>query len=168
MNLLLLSAVVLALAVGCGGNRGGQAEEAGTAETRPTEAEQMTTATEEGETILIKTHVTISPARTGATGEVLRGSSIGDSPFCPGGAFRDKHGNDTIGLVDRTFRCPKGRLRIGFTPGVPQGRTQAGPWKIVSGTGAFEGLRGDGEMETKYERGSFDEGRETFTGTVTR
>ena len=70
--------------------------------------------------------------------------------------------------MDRTFRCPEGRLRIGFTPGVPQGRTQAGPWKIVSGTGAFEGLLGDGEMETKYERGSFDEGRETFTGTVTR
>ena len=45
---MLLSAVVLALAVGCGSN-GGQAEEAGTAETRATEAEQTTTATEDGD-----------------------------------------------------------------------------------------------------------------------
>ncbi len=99
-------------------------------------------------------------------GEVLRGSSIGDSPFCPHGTFRDKHGNDEIGLVDRTLRCPDGSLRIGFTPGVPQGRTQAGPWKVLSGTGGFEGLRGHGQMEVKYERGSSSVGRETFTGTV--
>ena len=162
MKLLLLSAVVLALAAGCGGNGGGQAEEAGTGEATATEAEQTTTATEGGEAILIKTHVTIP------TGEVLRGSSIGDSAFCPGGTFRDRHGDADIGLVDRTFRCPDGSLRIGFTPGVPDGRTQTGPWKVVSGTGAFEGLRGHGRMEVKYKRGSSSEGRETFTGTVAR
>jgi hypothetical protein len=119
-------------------------------------------ATESGEAIRIRTHVNIP------MGEVLGGSSIGDSPFCPGGTFRDHHGNDDIGLVDRTFRCPDGTLRIGFTPGVPQGRTQTGPWKVLSGTGAFEGLHGSGQMETKYERGSDTKGRETFTGTVAR
>ena len=72
------------------------------------------------------------------------------------------------GLVDRTFRCPDGSLRIGFTPGEPQGRTQAGPWRVASGTGAFKGLRGAGQMKVKYETGSDTKGRETFTGTVTR
>jgi len=68
--------------------------------------------------------------------------------------------------VDRTFVCPDGSLRIGFTPGFPQGRTQSGPWKVLSGTGALETLQGNGEMEVKYERGSHTKGRETFTGTV--
>ena len=97
--------------------------------------------TQGGEAILIKTHVTIP------TGEVLRGSSIGDSPFCPGGTFRDKDGNDTIGSVDRTFRCPEASLSNGFTRGVGQNRKQTIPWKIVSGTGAFEGPQGSGQME---------------------
>src|SRR4051794_10940955 len=39
------------------------------------------------------------------TGEVLGGSSIGDSPFCPGGTFRDGQGGADIGSVDRTIRC---------------------------------------------------------------
>jgi hypothetical protein len=71
-------------------------------------------------------------------------------------------------LVDRTFRCPDGSLRIGFTPGVRQGRTQTGPWKVLSGTGVFEGLQGSGQMETKYEGSSDRKGHETFTGTVAR
>jgi hypothetical protein len=126
-----------------------------------------TTAAESDEPILIKTRVDIP------TGEVLGGSTIGDSPFCPGGRFRDKHGSEDpsvppYGLVDRTFRCPDGSLRIGFTPGEPQGRTQAGPWRVASGTGAFKGLRGAGQMKVKYEPGSDTKGRETFTGTVTR
>jgi hypothetical protein len=118
--------------------------------------------TEGGEPILIRTHVNIP------SGKVLGGSSIGDSPFCPGGTFHDQHGNEDIGLVDRTFRCPDGTLRIGFTPGVPQARTQAGPWKVLSGSGAYEGLQGSGQMKTRYVRGSDMEGRETFTGTVAR
>ena len=98
------------------------------------------------------------------TGEVLGGSTIGDSPFCPGGTFRDKHGSEDpsvppYGLVDRTFRCPDGSLRIGFTPGEPQGQTQAGPWRVASGTGAFKGLRGGGQMKMTYDaRGSDHEG----------
>jgi hypothetical protein len=126
-----------------------------------------TTAAESDKPILIKTRVDIP------TGEVLGGSTIGDSPFCPGGMFRDEHGSEDpsvppYGLVDRTFRCPDGSLRIGFTPGEPQGRTQAGPWRVASGTGAFKGLRGAGQMKVRYEPGSDAKGRETFTGTVTR
>jgi hypothetical protein len=115
--------------------------------------------------ILIKTDLTIP------NGEVLKGSSLGDSPFCPGGTFQDAHSEDhEIGLVDRTFRCPAGSLRIGFSPQAPTTRlTQSGPWHVVSGTGAFEGLEGDGEMEIEYEPHTrATEGRETFTGTVAR
>lgn len=120
-------------------------------------------STADAEPILINTRVDFSGRIP--KGEVLDGSTIGDSASCPGGTFRDRHGNDDIGLVDRTFRCPDGTLRVGFTPGEPQGDTQAGPWNIVSGTGAFEGLRGQGQMEAR-ESGN-NEGRETFTGTVT-
>ena len=129
-----------------------------------------------GDPILIKTNVEIDipeggpqPGKSISEGEVLGGSSLGDSPFCPGGTFSDLHSDDPdVGLVDRTFDCPDGSLRIGFTPGVPQGRTQAGGWKVLSGGGAFEGLRGGGQMEVKYERGTHgSEGREMFTGTVT-
>jgi hypothetical protein len=126
-----------------------------------------TTAAESDEPILIKTRVDIP------TGEVLGGSTIGDSPFCPGGRFRDKHGSEDpsvppYGLVDRTFRCPDGSLRIGFTPGEPQGRTQAGPWRVASGTGAFKGAAGSRSDEGEVRARQRHEGRETFTGTVTR
>jgi hypothetical protein len=118
---------------------------------------------EGSEEIVINTQVERSQP-----GEVLDGSTIGDSPFCPGGTFEERHGNDAIGLVDRTFTCPDGSLRIGFTPGAPEGDTQSGPWRVVSGTGAYEGLSGNGEMETTYEPGSVTKGRETFLGTVSR
>jgi hypothetical protein len=129
-----------------------------------------TTAAESDEPILIKTRL------DGSKGEVLAGSTIGDSPFCPGGTSRYKHGSEDPSvppyeLVDSTFRCPDGSSRIGFSPGQPQGRTQAGPWRVVSGTGAYKGLQGGGEMKTTYDRGGGKhptKGRETFTGTVTR
>jgi hypothetical protein len=159
-----LGVVLTITAIGvaaCGGDDG---DAAGT--TAVPSIERGSTADGEagGEPILIKTDVTFRQREV--TGEVLGGSTIGDSPFCPGGTFRDRHGNEDIGLVDRTFVCPDGGLRIGFTPGVPQGRTQSGPWKVLSGTGAFEGLQGQGRMEIKYERGSDTKGSETFTGTV--
>jgi hypothetical protein len=115
---------------------------------------------EGGEAILINTRVTLP------TGEVRRASVIGDSTFCPGGTFRDRHGDTDIALVDRTFRCPNGTLRIGFTPGVPGDLTQSGPWNVVSGTGVFEGLQGSGQMEIRKKPNSCLDGHETFTGTV--
>jgi hypothetical protein len=117
---------------------------------------------EGSEEIVIKTDLNIP------TGEVLGGSSIGDSPFCPGGTFRDKDGNDEIGFLDRTYRCPDGSLRMGFSPHEPQGLTQTGPWEIVSGTGAYEGMEGSGQMEVTFKSANSDQGRETFTGTVAR
>lgn len=149
--------VCMALVTACGG---GSDNAAGTNAT----STMKSNPTADGEPIRIKTHVNFSGSIP--EGEVLDGSTIGDSPFCPGGTFRDLHGNDDIGLVDRTFRCPNGTMRVGFTPGEPQGDTQAGPWKILSGTGAFERMRGQGRMEVR-ESGN-NEGGETFTGTVAR
>ena len=77
-----------------------------TTETRAGERKQR----RGGEAILIKTRLTIP------VGEVLRGSSIGDSAFCPGGRFRDRHGGTGEGTVVKTFRCPGGRLTITFSP----------------------------------------------------
>ena len=129
-----------------------------------------------GESILIKTRVKIGAAEelrgsNVSEGEVLDGSSIGDSPFCPGGTFRDAHSDDPeIGFVDRKFQCSDGSLRIGFSPQAPTTPlTQSGPWHVVSGTGLFAGLQGDGQMKIKYEpHTQATEGRETFTGNVTR
>lgn len=155
----------------CGDDDG---DENGAATTPGVDTDLSADPGEGSEEIVIKTDVVIDipeggpqPGVSISEGEVLGGSSLGDSPFCPGGTFSDLHSDDPdIGLVDRTFDCPDGGVRIGFTPGVPQGRTQSGPWKLVSGTGAFEGLQGEGQMEIKYEPGSDTKGRETFTGTV--
>ncbi len=71
--------------------------------------------------------------------------------------------------MDRTITCPDGTVRIGFTPDDPQGPTQTGSWRIVSGTGAFEGLRGSGEMEVSFDpEDSSVPAREVLSGTVTR
>ena len=107
-----------------------------------------------------------------ASGVVIRaGSSIGDSPFCSGGTIGDRHGTNGVGLVDRMFTCPDGTLRMGFDPQVPTGDTQRGPWRIVSGTGAYRGWRGNGRMVIRYDASDTSahpvNGHETFTGTVT-
>jgi hypothetical protein len=123
---------------------------------------------------VIKTSVEINAAEENvgsnvSRGEILDGSSIGDSPFCPGGTFQDAHSEDpAIGFVDRTIECPDGSLRIGFSPGAPTDPLhQSGPWHVVSGTGAYDGLEGDGEMTIEYEpHTQATEGQETFTGTV--
>jgi hypothetical protein len=149
-------------------------DENGAATTPGVDSDLSADPGEGSEEIVIKTQVKIGAAEelrgsSVSEGEVLGGSSIGDSPFYPGGTFRDAHGDDPdIGLVLRTFDCPDGSLRIGFTPGPPTTpRTQAGPWRVLSGTGAFEGLEGDGQMEITYEpHTEATEGRETFTGTV--
>lgn len=127
----------------------------------------------DGEQLLLLTRMTFTPGEVGASGRILDGSTVGDSPFCPGGTVEDKHGSqdpaeEPYGLVDRTITCADGTLRMGFTPQEPQGRTQTGPWKIVGGTGALEGLQGSGRMEATYDRGDDTKVRERFTGTVTR
>lgn len=128
------------------------------------------------ERIVIRTRMTIAAEEGSepiATGEVLEGSTLGGSPFCVGGAILDSHGSpdtseEPYGLIDRTITCPDGTVRIGFTPEAAQGLTQKGSWTIVSGTGAFDGLRGSGTMEVAYDPDDDSLGRETLTGTVTR
>jgi hypothetical protein len=159
--------MVCVLLGACGGGEDGAAD-----------TSAASTSDSAGEPILIQTSVTIA-ATPGpepiATGEVLEGSTLGGSPFCVGGTILDSHGSpdpaeEPYGPIDRTITCPDGIVRVGFTPEVevPEGQTQTGSWTIVSGTGAFEGLRGNGEMEVTYDPGDDSLGRETFTGTVAR
>jgi hypothetical protein len=76
------------------------------------------------------------------------------------GAVRD-HRQDG-GIVD-----DGGDGLLSALPGEPQDLTQTGSWTIVSGTGAFEGLRGSGEMEVTYDPNDDSLTHERLTGTVT-
>ena len=130
-----------------------------------------------GEPIVIRTRVMIAAmagAEIPATGDVLEDSALGDEPFCVGGTIEDRHpGTDAAEqafLLVRTITCPDGTVRVGFSPDVGQapGLTQGGSWTIVSGSGAFEGLRGSGNMEVTYDPDDGSLARETWSGTVTR
>jgi hypothetical protein len=145
-------------------------------EDEPADAGASTTAPRV-EQIVIRTRMVIAAeegAEPIATGEVSEGSTLGGSPFCAGGTILDSHGSDDPavephGLIDRTITCRDGSVRMGFTPEVaPPGQAQTGAWTIVGGTGAFEGLRGSGEMEIVNDPNDGSLGRETLTGTVTR
>ena len=125
-----------------------------------------------GEPIVIRTSISIAPrpgAEVIATGEVMKGSTLGGSPFCVGGTILDSHGSTDpeVLLIARTITCPEGRVRMDLTPEVPQGLTQTGSWAIVSGTDDFEGLSGSGEMEIAYDPDLEAPARETYTGTAT-
>ena len=129
----------------------------------PVTAEETTPgdpAAEDGEPILIETSVSLPE------GEVLPDSLIGESAFCPGGTFRDDHGEPPLGLVVKTFRCPDGSLTITFSP-TQHSLIQSSSWRVVEGSGEFEGLSGQGWMVAKFEEGD-PAGRETFAGTVIR
>jgi hypothetical protein len=128
--------------------------------------ETGTSAKDGGEPILIKTHLAPLNARGESTGEVLSGSTIGDSAFCAGGKFLDGPVKPPRRSVVRSFRCPGGTLTITFIS-TPPGVKQRSNWKVVKGFSRFEGLSGGGRMRGVLEsRGGG--GRETFTGTVTR
>jgi hypothetical protein len=171
MRRAVVLASVLALVVGsCGGADDG---EDGAADTGA-----VSTAEARGEPIVIRTSVVIADvegAEIPATGEVLDGSTLGDAPFCVGGTIEDRHANEDpamepYGLLARTITCPDGTVRVAFTPEVTPGQVQgqSGSWTIVSGTEAFERMRGSGEMETTYDASDGSLAHETLTGTVTR
>ncbi len=139
-----------------------------------------TTATR-GEPIEIRTTLVIGAegAEPIATGDVLKASTLGGSPFCADGTILDSHRSpdpaaEPYGPVYRTITCPDGTVRMGLTPDVgapPEatpGQPQTGSWTIVSGTGAFDGIRGSGAAETVYGPDDASPVRETLTGTVTR
>jgi hypothetical protein len=163
--LLMVSLLGIAACSDDDGDEGGTttgAEEAGTTAGGD---ETETSAKESGEPILIKTHLAPLNARGESTGEVLSGSTIGDSAFCAGGKFIDGPVEPTKRSVMRSFRCPGGTLTITFTS-TPPGVKQSSDWKVVKGLVRFEGLSGGGRMRGVLESGGG--GRETFTGTVTR
>ena len=125
-----------------------------------------TSAKAGSEPILIKTHVAPLNARDETVGEVLSGSTIGNSAFCTGGSFIDGPKKPPLDSVDRIFRCSEGNLTITFTA-TGSDLEQGGDWKVVEGFGRYEGLAGGGQLSAVFEseRG---EGQETLTGTVTR
>jgi hypothetical protein len=164
--LLMVSLLGIAACSDDDGDEGGTttgAEEAGTTAGGD---DTGTSANESTEPLLIKTHLAPINARGESAGDVLAGSTIGDSPFCPGGRFSDvAEESSTDESVVRVFRCPGGTLTITFSPG-PDLKA-SGDWKVVRGLAGFEGFSGGGRMRGVLEsRGG--EGRETFTGTVTR
>jgi hypothetical protein len=164
--LLMVSLLGIAACDDDDGDEGGTTTGAEDAGTTAGGDETGTGAKESGEPILIKTHLAPLNAEGESFGEVLSGSTIGDSAFCAGGRFADAAGEPPIESVVRTFRCPGGTLTITFTttpPGVPQ----RGDWKVVKGLVGFEGLSGGGRMRGVLESEGGG-GRETFTGTVTR
>ena len=163
--LLMVSLLGIAACSDDDGDEGGTTTGAGEAGTTAGGDETGTSADKRGEPILIKTHLAPVNARGETTGEVLSGSTIGDSAFCVGGRFgeRKEPGSD---LVTRIFRCSGGTLTVTFTS-TPPGVKQRSDWKVVKGLASFEGLSGGGRMRAVAEsRGG--EGRETFTGTVAR
>jgi hypothetical protein len=116
------------------------------------------------EEIVIRTRIVIAAeegAEPIATGKVLGASTVGRSPFCVGGTIRDSHGSPdpAVFLIARTITCPDGQVRMDLTPNA---------WTIVTGTGAFEGLNGSGEMEVVYGPDEDSPAHETLTGTFTR
>ena len=114
-----------------------------------------------GQPILIETQM-----QSISAGEILPRSFIGSSPFCRGGKVRAEHGSPDVGLVHATYLCRGGRLSIGYSP-MQRSYVQSTPWKVVDGSGRYEGLRGGGWMVVRFDEAS-GEGQETFTGTVSK
>jgi len=158
---VMLVLVGVLLVEACGGGEDGASE-----------------ASMQSEQVEIQTSVVGAPtpgAEPIATGEVVEGSTLEGSPFCVGGTILDTHGSPDpeVALIARTITCPEGIVRMEIKPEVSQGMseddlTQSGSWTIVSGTGAFEGLRGSGEMEIVYDPDPSGPALGTYTGTVTR
>jgi len=152
----VVMAVATAGLAACGDDGGG-ANSAATIR-RTTSTDRATRS----EKIVIKEHANLQDVVD--KGEVLKGSSLGGAPFCQGGRFSGAHDN---AMIYRTFKCPNGILRIGFTPGNGTGRTVSGRWKILGGTGTFKGMKGSGRIQTIFAAGSQPaEARETLTGSV--
>lgn len=147
----------------CGGAQGDAADPSVSAST-----DQL------GEQLVIVTRTLIAAeegAEPIATGDVVEGSTLGGSPFCVGGTVVDSHASgdaDVERLIDRTITCPDGTMKLGFTPEiVPLDQPQTGSWTIISGTGAYENLRGSGEMEDVIDPDDDSLNLQTFIGTVT-
>lgn len=167
-RLRLAVAVMIAAAAltGCGGSqsRKGDASNADASLSVPAESQDTTSpAPGPREPILIRTRI------VRFRGDVLAGSVIGNSPFCPGGTVRHEHGSPEIGFpAVNVFSCSDGQLRIGFGPGPDQmnNAVQTSGWEILDGTGPFAGMSGEGDMTVRFARAGAVKGEETFRGKV--
>jgi hypothetical protein len=112
-----------------------------------------------GDAILIETRITDAKLHEG---EVLVGSLIGESPFCPGGETQGFSEGPTI---TTTITCPAGTLTIRYAP-TQRSLVQSSDWEVVSGTGSYEGVGGSGSMVAAFDRNDSDSDREIFTGTI--
>ena len=158
---VLVLASVLSMGA-CGGDEDDAADTSAASTTAP-----------RGEPIVIRTRKLVAvKERTEpiATGEVLEGSTLGDSPFCAGGTVLDSHGSSdpTVWLIIETITCPDGTVKLRIAPDPSPGLNQTGSWTIASGTGSFERLRGSGAMEAVYDPDPAAPAHVTLTGTVTR
>ena len=173
MALGLVGALVLVGVLFLGACGGDEKDAANTSAASPTALA--------GEPIVIREKLTIAEEEGSepiATGTILAGSTLGDTPFCAGGTILESHASLDPKmepyLIDMKITCPDGTVRIGFTPEVgadpdPQeGQPQRGVWTIVSGTGEYEGLGGGGTSEAVYGPNPNSPVRQTLTGTVAR
>ena len=131
------------------------------------------TAGHDTQAIVIRERVSIaamSGAEIIATGDVLEGSTLGNEPFCRGGSIVDTHGSadPSLRLIVHTITCPDGTLSLAFAPDLAPGARDTGSWIVVGGSGAFDGLRGRGEMDVAYGPNPDSPADTTFTGTVSR
>jgi hypothetical protein len=164
-----LVAVLTVTAIGlaaCGdeGDGSGAADEAGAQTATPSPPAQASTGSPgSGEPILVKTRI------NGFAGEVVDGSTLAGSPFCAGGTVRHERGSPDIGFpAVNVFDCSDGQLQVGFGPGADQMNdiVQTSGWKVLEGSGRFEGMTGEGQMKVEWESLGSEHGEETFTGTV--
>ena len=145
-------AVAIALTVGCGGDNDGAIR---TVTVSPAEEDAQGT----GDAILIETRIS---SAANHSGEVLSGSVIGESQFCPGGKTT---GGSEGPLITTTFHCRDGVLKVSYSP-TQHSLVQGAPWEVVSGTGRYKELRGGGSMVAKFRSDDPQQGGETFAGTV--
>jgi hypothetical protein len=143
--------------VACGDDNGGDVRTVTVTTADSSAQDTPTSAAVTGDAILIETRVTNAKTHTG---EVLGGSVIGESAFCRGGTTS---GGSEGATITTTFHCPGGELKVQFAP-MQHSLVQGATWRIVSGTGSFNGLRGGGSMVAKFE--DPDTGGEIFTGMV--
>jgi hypothetical protein len=161
---MLVTVTIAATALtACGGDADDDGEQARSTVAPVAQTPVTTTPAADRQPMLIKTRI------KGFAGEVLAGSVIGDSPFCPGGTVRHDDGNPDIGWpAINVFFCADGQLKIGFGPGPDQmdKAVQTSSWKILEASGSLAGVSGDGQMTVRWEKAGSSKGEETFTGLV--
>lgn len=93
-------------------------------------------------------------------------SSIGGEPFCAEGTAVNRPGNPEIGHIARTITCSDGTILMGMELQQPGGKT--GTWRIVSGTGVYQGWTGSGTLQAGILDDAAHVAQEEFDGTVVR